>query len=336
MAVFFITGINGLIGSHLTKMISDRGHRVIGLVRPSSNLQRLKSCSNELVTGCLEEINSFSQALAGVDTIIHSAGCVSDWGCLNQFLETNTQATIQLIKLAEQKEIKKFIYISSTTVHGFGKINMNEQTPFTEKTNAYSRSKQLTEQWIQDYIRLNQPCINIQIVRPGNVFGPQDTLFTKPYLEMLKKGKMALINGGNAKTCPTYIENLMTAIWKIINLPLPNGETWIITDGLDITWQEFTAKLATALGVAPPKLSIPFKPLYALAWLWEMLYLLLRKKNPPLLTRYRILNGGKHYHFSIEKANKILKFTPPIDLQTAIKQSIAWFNNLNEQENQSQ
>jgi len=46
-----VTGANGFTGSHLVKALQRRGDSVVGLVRKSSNLSRLKDTEIQLVTG---------------------------------------------------------------------------------------------------------------------------------------------------------------------------------------------------------------------------------------------------------------------------------------------
>ena len=127
---------------------------------------------------------------------------------------------------------------------------------------------------------------------------------------------MILINNGNALTCPTYIENLTDALWLAATKEEAIGETFIISDGLDISWGQFIEKICHQLQVPAPTISINFKLAYGLATLVEGIYKLFRIKNAPPITRYRICNAGRDYHFSIEKARNLLGYSPCVDLDS--------------------
>jgi len=142
---------------------------------------------------------------------------------------------------------------------------------------------------------------------------------------------MTYINGGKAWTCPTYIENLVDALWLAATKNEAIGETFIISDGLDINWKQFIEKICQELQSPKPRISINFKIAYAMAILMESIYKLFHIKTAPLITRYRICNAGRDYHFSIEKAQKILGFFPRIDIDEAIRTTVEWYKKYKEE-----
>lgn len=79
------------------------------------------------------------------------------------------------------------------------------------------------------------------------------------------------------------------------------GNRYIAADGHDITWHEFNAALAKKLGVNLPATSIPYGLAVTAAKIYYGIHQFLKIKTEPFLTPYRINNGGKGYHFSIQK-----------------------------------
>ena len=165
----------------------------------------------------------------------------------------------------------------------------------------------------------------ITAIRPVKVFGPDDHTFIDKYLNAICKGKIGFINGGRSFTCPTYIKNLAEAVFLAAFSPKAPGEAFLITDGLDISWKEFTGALANALGCKSPSISFPFWFVYPLAAFSEWLFLFFKSKSPPLLTRYRIKNGGLEFHFDISKAKNILGFIPPVKMEQAVMETVYWY-----------
>lgn len=324
--MYLVTGISGFIGSHVARTILKEGNRVRGLIRRTSRLDLIADLDVELVYGDITRPGTLKDAVRGVEKVIHVAGLASDWGPFNDFYNINFLGTRNLALAASEEGIKRFVHIGTTAIFGFGFSSIDESYPMAEKLNAYGQTKKMAELWLLEFSR--STAMEITIIRPGNVFGPDDFTFMDKYLKALKSGRIAYVNKGRALTCPTFIENLVHGIWLASNAKEAVGEAFFITDGLDITWKEFTGKLADALHVKQPRFSIPFWLAYFMASIMEGVFKLLHKKNAPLITRYRVTNAGLNYHFSIEKARRLLKFVPSVDLDQAVRKTVDWYRSM--------
>jgi nucleoside-diphosphate-sugar epimerase len=318
-----VTGANGFIGSRTCQHLISQHHEVIGLVRKNSNLSLLEGMNLKLSYGDITDPDSLKGLFQGVDIVVHTAGAVIDWGPYAHFEKHNVSGTKNIAKEAEAAGVKRMVQISSVAVHGFGIKNAVETQQMIKSEVAYSQSKIETESWLNEFAK--QSAMEVVIVRPGNVFGPHDEKFIAPYLDLIRKGQFVFVNEGKSLTCPTYIENLVHGIELACFHPKANGETFIITDGLEIEWKEFTDALHHELNIKPTKRSIPFIMVYFIAYLMELTYKVLRIETAPLLTRYRINNAGKDYHFSVAKANKLLGYKPVADLNTSVKRTVDWY-----------
>ena len=326
MQTILITGVNGFIGSHVAEQLIKKGHTVRGLVRKTSDLSLIKDFDIQLFYGDITEPGSLLPALDGADLVVHVAGLASDWGPYEKFYRINVQGTQNIARAADKAGVKRFVHISTVALHGFGhKQPVDESFPMADTIFPYNESKKEAERWLFQFARETE--MEITAVRPGNVYGPRDHTFIDKYLEALEQGKIAYIDGGRHKTCPVYIENLTDGILLACFKPEAAGEPFIITDGLDITWKEFTNALADAMGLKHPRLSVPYGLVYGIAWLMETAYKTFRIKTPPLLTRYRVMNGGRDYYFSIEKARKMLGYNPHVSFDEAVKRTVAWYIN---------
>lgn len=326
MSRFMITGINGFIGSHIAQRLISLNHQVHGLVRSTSDLTLIKDYEIELHYGDITEASSLNTLMKEAEVVIHVAGLASDWDRSEKFEQVNVAGTQNVARAASAAGVRRFVHISSTAIHGFlNKRYLNESSVLPETIFPYCQTKKRAEQWLFEFSKSSQ--MEITAIRPGNVFGPQDHTFIEKYLQALECGKIAYIDSGKHWTCPTYIENLVDAILAVSFNPAAIGEVFIITDGLEIDWKSFTVAFADALGTKPPRISVPFTVGYTMAFMMEMFYKLWQVKTAPLLTRYRISNGGRDYHFSIEKAGRILNFEPKISFAEAIKQTITWYLN---------
>lgn len=326
MKKFFITGINGFIGSNIAKRLLDEGHQVSGIIRKTSDLKFLDGLDVKLTYGDITDRDSLAEPLKDVDVVIHVAALASDWGPYDLFYKINVEGTKNVAEVAAENNVKRFVFISSTVLHGFqNKRYQKEDDPLPKTKFPYCETKKLAEQWLFDFAKKTD--MEITAIRAGNVFGIKDHTFAEKYLEALEQGKAGYIDGGKHWTCPVFSENLVDAILLAAEKPEAVGQAFIITDGYEIDWKTFTDKMADELGVKRPKLSTPFWLGYAIAGIMEYVYKLVNSKNPPLLTRYRISNGGTDYHFSIEKARNILGHEPKVKLDDAIKRTVEWYKN---------
>ena len=324
MRTALITGINGFIGSHVAEKLLSTGYQVRGLVRPTSDLSLISDLDLQLFTGDVTDSASLTKPMAGVDTVVHVAGLASDWGPYRRFYEVNVTGTRNTAAAAAGAGVRRFVHIGTTAVHGFpGFRDLTESSPMARTPFPYCETKKIAERWLFDF-STSVP-MEVTSIRPGNVFGPRDHTFIDKYLDAMITGKAGYIDGGRSWTCPTYVENLAEGILAACTVPQASGEAFFITDGLDITWRKFTESLASELDIRPPRLSIPFPLAYAAGAAWEGAYRFLGISTPPLLTRYRASNGGRDYHFSIDKARRLLGYSPAVGFHEAVAKTVAWY-----------
>lgn len=323
MANIFLTGANGFIGSHIVEKLIKAGHNCKGLVRKTSDLSFISNFDIELVYGNLSDIDLLKKYIKDSDIVVHIAALASDWGPFKEFYDSNVIGTQNIAQAASESKVKRFVDISTTAMFGFGNLGLDENSPYRMTIFPYTETKRLAEEWLKEFSKSTD--MEITYIKPGNVFGTRDRVFMEKYCKALIDGKVGYIGGGEKLTCPTYVENLADAVVKACFEPKAKGESFIITDGLDISWRDFTEKLADELKVKRPSFSIPFPIGYSIGFVWEMLYKLLNIKTAPLITRYRISNGGSNYTFKINKAKTILNWEPLIPFDEAIRRTVIWY-----------
>jgi nucleoside-diphosphate-sugar epimerase len=321
-----VTGGNGFIGSNIVKRLIDEGCDVNVLVRKTSDLKFLEGLPVNYFYGDIIRPGTIEPAVAGVEKVFHVAGLAADYGPYQNFEKVNYEGTINVAKASDKAGVKRFVQISTVAFHGFGKTNMTEDSPVAKKLIPYAKTKYMAEQWLWDFSGKSE--MEITAVRPGNVFGINDRTFISKYIDALLKGKFAEINKGRSKTCPVYVENLVDIIMLVSKDKKAVNNAYIATDGLDITWHEFNSLLASKLGIEMPKTSIPYGIAMAVAKVYYGGHKLLGIKSEPFLTPYRINNGGKDYHFSIDKLKEHFGYKPATGLDEALERTVKWYRNV--------
>jgi len=316
-----ITGASGFIGSHLLKHLAGKkSFQTAGLVRKTSNLFRLQGKEYHLLHASLDE--PLENIVHGFDIVIHTAALARDWGNYNNFYRTNVEGTVNIVKASIHCGVKRFIHFSSVVVYGFkGNVNTDETKKMKPFSNNYCITKSLTEEKIMRF----KDEIELFILRPSNVFGPFDTSFTYPLYSALEKGLAGWTAGGKTLTSPCYIKNLVQAAGLCLKAPGGAGEAYNITDGKDILWKEYLKMTADELQKKPPFLPVPAALLYRASLILEKGFQLFHSQKPPLITPYRIAQSMRDFSFSIDKAKRLLGYSPSYTTLEGTKESIEWY-----------
>lgn len=321
-----VTGANGFVGAALCKKLIERGDKVVGLVRATSDLSLLESSPITKIIGHLDDLSSLEAAVENIQIVYHVAAAVSDWGSLAYFRSINVEGTRNLLNISKENGVRRFVFISTVAVHAFlGKHDMDENSPQSPNPFPYGISKQEAEKVVLSY---QSPEFETTIVRPGDVFGPGDRTSLLKMKEMLLKGHMLLLDHGRTLGAFTYVENLVDGIILAGHHPKAPGETFIITDGIKLTWKSYFEQLTEALDLPAPRFSIPGWFAQIAASVLEMIYRILNFEGRPPVTRYLVAHLRHDVHFSIKKAESLLGYSPKISIENAIQRTADWFKGL--------
>ena len=328
----FITGINGFIGSNLAGFLIDNGLEVSGSVRETSDLSFLKDISVTLHQGDILNLNFLTECFQGHEIVFHVAALASDWGSQEDFFRINYIGTQTVAQAAKRANVRRLVFLSSASVYGFSGYRYADETHLQPEDNFYyGLSKRAAEIWLREFYQ--KTGLPITIIQPANVFGPKDRTFFIKFAPSLEHRLIPWINRGSAWTCPTYIENLTEALWLAATSDAAIGETFIISDGLDISWREFILKICNQLRVKPPQFSLNFNIAFRIASTLEIFYQFFKIKKSPPITKYRVCNFGIDYHFSIRKAQNLIGYRPRIDIDEAVRKTVEWYQNFKKEAN---
>jgi acetylornithine/succinyldiaminopimelate/putrescine aminotransferase/nucleoside-diphosphate-sugar epimerase len=325
--VCLVTGATGFIGGHLAQRLVDEGHQVRCLVRASSDTSLLERLDVELAVGDLTSARSLARAAQGCRYVLHCGALVSDWGTPEEIARINDRGTRNLLEASVAASVERFIHFSTTDVYGYpGQAAVDETHSSTRFANWYAHTKLAAEAQVRRIEKLH--ALDAVILRPATVYGPRSTDVIGEIARAMRQGNMLLVDRGRAVAGLCYVENLMDAAALALRHDAAPGHAFNVSDGLPITWKEFTDDLAHGLGCREVRWSMPYWMAHGIGFSLEHGYRVLRKTTrlqlPPLLSRQAVHVLAKDQDFSNRKAREVLGWEPRVDYATGLEATLSW------------
>ncbi|HWR27741.1 MAG TPA: NAD(P)-dependent oxidoreductase [Candidatus Thermoplasmatota archaeon] len=301
-----VTGASGFIGFALVKRLVQDGHHVRAILHKTSPPHR--ETQVDYIIADLTDPVSLTPLVHDVDIVFHCAAHVKDFGSKKEIMDVNLKGTQHLVK-ACGNTIRQFIFLSH--LHGTSPTYIG----------PYSSSKGLAEQYLLQQHQNNQ--FPVVIIRPGSVFGPGATTWCLRPLQAIQQDRIALIDHGTGIFLHTYIENLLDGLLSIPTTSHLEGEIIEITDGDNTTtWKTYLNDLAALAGKQPITRNISKTTASLISHSMMIRYYLFHKT--PLLTPTAVHLFTNHRTVSIEKAHKLLGYSPMVDYPEGMKRIAQW------------
>ena len=165
----------------------------------------------------------------------------------------------------------------------------------------------------------------LTIIRPSWLYGERDRITLRRLVTRLQANKFPLIGPGDNPLSAIYAGNVADAALLAADDPGSVGEAYNITHQGQLTQREFLTLLARAAGAEPPRRSVSYPLVFAVALGFEAVGKLRNQTKPPLITRYATWLMGRRVAYSTAKAEEKLGWRPALGNAQSIEQSVAWF-----------
>jgi len=274
--MILVTGATGLIGSHLTLYLTRKGLNIRAVYRNKNGINKTKKIFSlyesqpdelfkkiEWVQADITDITSLENIFDGIYQVFHSAALVSFNNRKKEELhQTNVEGTANLLHLAQENRIRKFLHFSSIAVFGQHDKPITEKTHWNwkEKHSEYAVSKYLAE---MEVWRASQEGLPVVIVNPAVVLGAgfwnegSGKLFP-----IIDKGMRYYPPGGN-----NFVD-----VWDVVKIAYELMQSSIVNDsfiagGHHTTYKDLLTKIAVSLDKKPPAKKLPYPLAMTLAQL---------------------------------------------------------------------
>ena len=244
---WLITGVSGFIGSNLAHNLIDLDQNVIGIDNfKTGNSENIKSIYNKknffLIKKNIINLSYKDLREYQIDFVVHLAALSSvheSFKKKNFFYKNNVQGFRNIKNIALKKNIKKFIYASSSSVYG-DSIVANSENQKPSPLSPYAMTKLINE---RDVFKSTSKKKTIFIgLRLFNIFGKNQNFKSEysaviiKWINLLKKGKKIQIYGdGKNLRDFCHVNNVIYAILLIINKNFRTNKIYNLGSGKSIT-----------------------------------------------------------------------------------------------------
>lgn len=302
-----VTGTTGFIGSQLVKTLENNGYSLRVLSRNDNSDYDKVICDfgSERIP---------ESALDSIDIVFHLAGythdLVSDPIKDKIYYDVNVKATVDLIKIAVKKRVRKFIYISSVKAGGMlDKSRCMTENDQGTPNDIYGATKREAE---IELLRIGKNHdIDVSILRPALVYGVKMKGNLAIMMNSIKSGWFPPLPETHNKRSMICINDLIDAILLIASDKRANGRMYIVTDGCHYSSRDIYKAMCQAIGKNTPIWTTPKFVFSLLAWIGDIV-----KYIPFNSHRYKKIFGNECY-YSVELHK--LGFTPKYDLFSYLK-----------------
>ena len=290
-----ITGATGFVGSALCNALENADYKI-----QRSN-QRLSEAD-------------WSQSLADVSTVVHLAARVhvmhdSAADPLAEFRAVNVHGTLNLARQAAAAGVRRFVFLSSIKVNGehtdLGSPFNAEQTPAPQ--DAYGISKHEAELGLRGIAA--ETGMQVVIIRPPLIYGAGVKANFASLLRAVRRGvPLPLGLATHNRRSFVSLNNLVDFIITCIQHPNAANQTFLVSDGCDLSTTELLRRTGNALGKSARLIPVPVAVLEAGAALFGR-----RDVAQRLCGSLQV---------DITKAKELLGWMPPFDVDEGLRLTI--------------
>ena len=305
-----VTGSNGFIGKALIQALLRQAHAIILTTRAQSDSS---ASSNSFVVPEINAITNWTTTLHGADAVIHLAARVHVMrdtadNPLKEFRSVNTEGTLNLARQAAAAGIRRFIFLSTIGVNG------NATSPgkfFTETSAAlphdpYSVSKHEAEVGLRSIAASSG--MEVVIIRPTLVHGSKAPGNFGKLTRLVAKGLPLPLASIQNRRSLVGIDNLVDFIITCLEHPAAANETFLVSDGEDLSTPDLIRRMARAMDRPARLLPVPKSVLMAAASMFGK-----RDMAQRLCGSLQV---------DISKARALLGWNPPVSIDEGLRRAV--------------
>jgi len=302
-----LTGSTGFLGQNLTDFFSQRG---ISVVTPVRNQDSASESSSPILIKDLFDLTKDVIRAKKTDVFVHCAAAVHKAEArIGTYRKVNTDLTLALAERAAVSGVKRFIFFSSIGVNGQQSDLPFHANDLAHPYDAYTKSKYEAELGLK--VIAEKSNMEIVIIRPPLIYGANAPGNFSRFVKLAKLPLPKPLGAINNKRSFVSVENVVDFTLLCLTHPAAANQTFLVSDGYDLSTSDFLRKVANNLGKRALIISMPISILRGLARI-------LGKKS--LVDKLTV-----NLQVDIRKNQEVLGWVPPVSLDDALKRALSLY-----------
>ena len=309
-----VTGGQGFIGRAIVAQLVELGRvEVLALTRQASAANPVAGATY-LPGGDLASQTEWQPALTNVHAIVHLAARVhvmhdTEVDPLTVFRAVNVEGTLNLGRQAAAAGVKRFVCISSVKVNGEATLPGRPFTPddIPAPQDPYGVSKMEAEQGLRQLSV--DTGMEVVIIRPPLVYGPGVKANFAALMRAVRRGWPLPLGAVHNQRSLVALDNLVDFIVTCIIHPQAANQTFLVSDGQDLSTTELVRCMAQAAGVSARLLPVP---------VWAL------RAGASLLGKGDVVQRlCGNLQVDMSKARSLLGWVPPVSVEEGLRRTMA-------------
>lgn len=317
-----VTGATGFLARNVIPALQERGHVVRGLVLASEDPGWLRDRAVTVYTGDVREPGTLRAPIEGADAVLHMAALMATWAPMRVHHAVHVTGTENVCRAALAAGVQRVVHLSSAITYTPGlRGPITEDFPQNPLHEPHAITKAAGDKLVQKMIA--EDGLPAVIIRPEAMFGAHDRINFRRLADRMRAGKGIIIGRGHNALPFVYVTDVVQGVVLALEHPRAVGQAYNITNDQTMTEADFLGAIAAEVGGKSPRFHIPYRPLYGVATVAELVATLTRRE--PLLTRHGVQMFGSHNPLSIDKARRELGYEPKVPLRDGIRLAGKWY-----------
>ncbi|WHI52442.1 SDR family oxidoreductase [Microbulbifer sp. MLAF003] len=309
-----LTGGSGFVGRGLLSRMSADGYRIVACSRTPISELPVGVINSHF--DFLDGTTSWESSLIDTDVVIHLAARVhvmqdTSPDPFAEFYKVNVEGTLNLARQAAEQGVRRFIFISSIKVNG---ECTSGREPFLADVKAapkdsYGISKLEAEKGLRALAV--ETGMEVVIIRPTLVYGPGVKANFFNMMRWLHKGIPLPFGAIYNQRSLVALDNLVDLIVTCVCHPAAANQTFLVSDGEDLSTTGLLRRMGIALGKPARLLPVPGRLLEASAAVLGR-----RSLSQRLCGSLQV---------NIDKTRELLNWAPPVSVDQALHKTAKHF-----------
>ena len=328
MPAALVTGVTGMVGSHIVEQLLRSGWEVRGLVRSESAAAAVRELGASAVTGDVLDAASLNKAAREATVIFHTAAAITEGGGWDAYRRINVEGTSNIIAAAEQSGAR-LVHLSSVAVYGstgrYGATKTSEDTalgPLNERS-YYARSKRESEELVMQAHAEGR--IWATAVRPDVIYGPRDRQFVPRIAGAIRLGVMPLLNGGRSILAIVHAANVAEGAILAAMSPAAGGRSYNLANDYDVTVREFFTLAAQGLGRRIAFVNVPLSVARGGLMAFRAVDRMALGGRFAVATEGSLSFMSRDNPFTSDRARRELGWNPSVRPEVGVPAAFRWF-----------